>query len=685
MKVSGLARTSSRPLYRSWMHRGRIALPAAAGPPGPVREPVQDHPADVVARLRVLVARVPQADDELHVPARTSTAATRTRVRTRRTAPGRRPTGLGGHGTALPTRGTCVRPGGGWGLRVHRRPIALERAVTGAAREPSHDRTGSGPGCRGRREHHLGRPHARASPHRPRPAGSCATGSRGHARAHRDCSARRSLRGSVAERSGHARHARSLRGRRRDHRAGHHDHPRHAGAVRHPRPDDLDRGLLGRDPRGRRSPAHEVGQGRGGRGHRLPADRPRRARRGRPRHEARVPAAADIHRRIRGGDDRAGAAVDATEPRRPVPDLAGSRGRDRRGDLGSHDGLAAARRRDDPRRRRDGSPGQHRHRGRLRPGRRGRGGLRAALHDRSRCRRPVRGRRQDDGLRPGRAPGQGARLHGHGDPRAATVGHRPGHGRGRRLPIRDRGRCASGVTVRLSRAFVEASPRERAAITIDVDGPRTRAHRRRSRSPSTGWPGSRRRWMPGRRSGRPRSGRGSPRRHRSRRMAWTGCSRQASRFGPSRTTSTGSSCRAALRGLVPGHGVPGRRAAPGRAPGDGHRHLHAARRRASRPCGSTTSRRSGRRSGPRVTIDGLRLGRHRQPRAAGRPDAVGRPRRRERRRSDRDGRGPPRLTVGLPARGRRGLLRRMRSTRTATTPGGACSPATAAATAPPTP
>ena len=45
---------------------GRVALAATAGLPGPVGEPVEHHPADVVAGLRVLVARVSQADDELH-------------------------------------------------------------------------------------------------------------------------------------------------------------------------------------------------------------------------------------------------------------------------------------------------------------------------------------------------------------------------------------------------------------------------------------------------------------------------------------------------------------------------------------------------------------------------------------------------------------------------------------------
>ena len=67
---------------------GRVALAAAAGPPVPVGEPVEHHPADVVARLLVLVARVAQADDELH-------DAGPDLLNARRTAPGRRPTGLG--------------------------------------------------------------------------------------------------------------------------------------------------------------------------------------------------------------------------------------------------------------------------------------------------------------------------------------------------------------------------------------------------------------------------------------------------------------------------------------------------------------------------------------------------------------------------------------------------------------
>ena len=44
----------------------RVPRPALAVPAGPVGQPVEDHPADVVPRLGVLVARVPQAHDDLH-------------------------------------------------------------------------------------------------------------------------------------------------------------------------------------------------------------------------------------------------------------------------------------------------------------------------------------------------------------------------------------------------------------------------------------------------------------------------------------------------------------------------------------------------------------------------------------------------------------------------------------------
>ena len=53
------------PVEPAHRHRRRVAGPALARPAGAVGEPVEDHPADVVAGLRVLVARVPQADDDL--------------------------------------------------------------------------------------------------------------------------------------------------------------------------------------------------------------------------------------------------------------------------------------------------------------------------------------------------------------------------------------------------------------------------------------------------------------------------------------------------------------------------------------------------------------------------------------------------------------------------------------------
>ena len=60
--------------------RRRVPRPALARPAGAVGDPVEHHPADVVARLRVLVARVAQADDDLHAPQRAA-------CRTRRTGP----------------------------------------------------------------------------------------------------------------------------------------------------------------------------------------------------------------------------------------------------------------------------------------------------------------------------------------------------------------------------------------------------------------------------------------------------------------------------------------------------------------------------------------------------------------------------------------------------------------------
>ena len=68
MNVSGLTIVRSSPRYRPIAIDGGIARPALARPAGAIGDPVEDHPADVVARLRVLVARVSQADDDLHAP-----------------------------------------------------------------------------------------------------------------------------------------------------------------------------------------------------------------------------------------------------------------------------------------------------------------------------------------------------------------------------------------------------------------------------------------------------------------------------------------------------------------------------------------------------------------------------------------------------------------------------------------
>src|SRR5450759_4176487 len=45
---------------------GGIAISALAATAGPVGQPVEDHPADVVPRLLVLSARVAEADNDLH-------------------------------------------------------------------------------------------------------------------------------------------------------------------------------------------------------------------------------------------------------------------------------------------------------------------------------------------------------------------------------------------------------------------------------------------------------------------------------------------------------------------------------------------------------------------------------------------------------------------------------------------
>ena len=70
--------------------RGRVPIPPTAGPAGTVRDPVEDHPADVVPRLAVLLAGVPQPDDDLVDGATSrSRGAPGRRFRTRRTAPER--------------------------------------------------------------------------------------------------------------------------------------------------------------------------------------------------------------------------------------------------------------------------------------------------------------------------------------------------------------------------------------------------------------------------------------------------------------------------------------------------------------------------------------------------------------------------------------------------------------------
>ena len=45
---------------------GGVARAAAPRPARPIGEPVEDHPAHVMARFAVLIARIAQADDDLH-------------------------------------------------------------------------------------------------------------------------------------------------------------------------------------------------------------------------------------------------------------------------------------------------------------------------------------------------------------------------------------------------------------------------------------------------------------------------------------------------------------------------------------------------------------------------------------------------------------------------------------------
>ena len=66
MKVSGLTRTRSRPAISTLDDGRSVARPTATGPAGSVGQPIEDHPADVVARLLVLGPGIPEADDDLH-------------------------------------------------------------------------------------------------------------------------------------------------------------------------------------------------------------------------------------------------------------------------------------------------------------------------------------------------------------------------------------------------------------------------------------------------------------------------------------------------------------------------------------------------------------------------------------------------------------------------------------------
>ena len=115
--------------------RGRVALAAAAGPPVPVGEPVEHHPADVVARLRVLVARVAQADDELH-------DAGPDLLNARRTAPGRRPTGLAAMVPRSRRRAARSAPATSRGARMSR--AAGPARLTRGRRDGHHGRRDRG-------------------------------------------------------------------------------------------------------------------------------------------------------------------------------------------------------------------------------------------------------------------------------------------------------------------------------------------------------------------------------------------------------------------------------------------------------------------------------------------------------------------------------------------------------------
>src|SRR5512140_1540204 len=79
--------------------RRGVAIAPTAGPARPIGQSVEHHPADVVAGLRIGLARVAQPDDDLldleRPPKRSSPPAT-ARSRTRRTAPGPSPAGRPG-------------------------------------------------------------------------------------------------------------------------------------------------------------------------------------------------------------------------------------------------------------------------------------------------------------------------------------------------------------------------------------------------------------------------------------------------------------------------------------------------------------------------------------------------------------------------------------------------------------
>ena len=61
-----LSQREVQPLEPTLNHARRVPLAPAADPARPVRQPVKHHPADVMARLRVLVPGIAQADDDLH-------------------------------------------------------------------------------------------------------------------------------------------------------------------------------------------------------------------------------------------------------------------------------------------------------------------------------------------------------------------------------------------------------------------------------------------------------------------------------------------------------------------------------------------------------------------------------------------------------------------------------------------